>query len=815
MEETLLRLSVAAMNFKLWNRKKEASSGPRPIAAHMTFARTSIGATISRTRTVLKRQIWLWPIIAFAVLSIMGFGVQRAIESTMKASLQSQLQTLLNVETAMLKNWYGVQLSHAQSVANTNSLRKSVGDLVSEKLTGKTQSLDELQQSKLAIQREVAPFLDTHGHEGFFITDRSYRIIAASTDELVDLQNVQQYRSFLARVYNGEAVVSTPVASVTVTKDDQGNLRTGTPTMFAAAPIRDENFQVIGALALRIQPENEFTRILQLGQMGASGETYAIDREGVMVSNSRFDHDLILTGLLPDQPNSKSILSLLLRDPGGDMTRGYRPSKRRSEMPLTKMAASVTEGKSDVDIDGYADYRGVPVVGAWTWLPEYEIGIATEIDFDEAYRPLTILSRVFWALYGLLITASIAIFVFTLVVGRMQREAQKAAINAQELGQYKLETKLGAGAMGVVYKGYHAMMRRPTAIKLLNIDVMNDAAIARFEHEVQITSQLNHPNTIAIYDYGRTPEGVFYYAMEFLDGIDLQVLVDQYGPQPEARVLNIMLQICGSLYEAHAQGLVHRDIKPANIMLNRRGGQPDVVKVLDFGLVKQTDSVAQETGLAGTPLYMSPEAIQSPTLVDACSDLYALGAVGYFLITGKSVFDATSVVELLQKHVTESPLPPSQRASIQINPDFEEVLLSCLEKSRARRPQTARDLAQMLLRCQSADKWSVMEAEAWWSNHERRHRFSNPTIALSTGTSTIPQQSTQQSSLGNWSRSQNNAVTQSNAITQSSNVSQNNTLSDSAKPSLANDSTNASTQNANSELAKAFEQTIWHPDKKD
>ena len=713
------------MKFSFWKRKEESVSVSRPQGAHMTFARSSMGATVARTRAVLKRQLWLWPIIAFLILSAIGYGVQRAIASTMKASLQSQLQTLLNVETAMLKNWYGVQISHAQSVANTRSLRTAVSELVAEQSTGKAKSLDELQQARLAIGREVAPFLDAHGHEGFFITDRSHKIIAASTDELVGLQNVQQYSSFFARVYDGETIVSTPVASVTVMKDEQGNLRTGTPTMFAISPIRDENFQVIGALALRIQPEKEFTRILQLGRMGESGETYAVDRNGVMVSNSRFDHDLILAGLLPDQPNSASILSLMVRNPEGDMTRGYRPTKRRSEMPLTKMAASVTAGERGLDIDGYADYRGVPVVGAWAWLPEYEIGVATEIDYAEAYRPLSILSRVFWALYGLLITASVAIFAFSLVVSRMQREARKAAVDAQELGQYKLETKLGAGAMGVVYKGYHAMMRRPTAIKLLNIDVMNDAAIARFEHEVQITSQLNHPNTIAIYDYGRTPEGVFYYAMEFLDGIDLQVLVDQYGPQPEARVIQIMLQICGSLYEAHAQGLVHRDIKPANLMINRRGGQPDVVKVLDFGLVKQVDATAKDNGLAGTPLYMSPEAIQSPSLVDACSDLYALGAVGYFLITGKSVFDAANVVELLQKHVTESPQPPSQRMSVSITQEFEDVLLSCLEKSRSRRPQTARDLAQMLMRCQTPGKWTVLEAEAWWANHDRRYRLAN------------------------------------------------------------------------------------------
>ncbi len=709
------------MNLKLWNWSKESTTSSRKPGAHMTFARTSFGRSLVTTGQVLKKQLWIWPIIAVVVLSIVGYSVHSAVQSTMRESLKSELETLLNVETEMLKNWYSVQISQASAVANTKSVRDMVAKLADPNSSEAPRTLEELQQIRNSIVRDVSPFLDAHDHEGFFIADRNFKVVAASADETVGVQTIDQY-AFLASVFDGRATVSVPIASLTAIRDEQGQMRTGQPCMFAAAPIRDDNLQIIGALALRIDPEREFTRILQLGRMGKSGETYAFDRQGVLVSNSRFDHDLILSGLLPDQPGSKSILNLLLRAPGGDMTRGYRPKVRRAEMPLTKMAQSATEGNKGIDVDGYPDYRGVPVVGAWNWLSEYEIGLATEIDMDEAYRPLTILSWVFWSLYVLLITASIAIFVFTLIVNRMQREARKAAIEAQELGQYKLEQKLGAGAMGVVYKGYHAMMRRPTAIKLLNVDVMNDAAIARFEHEVQITSQLNHPNTIAIYDFGRTPEGVFYYAMEYLDGIDLQTLVDEYGPQTEARVIQVMLQICGSLYEAHAQGLVHRDIKPANIMINRRGGQPDVIKVLDFGLVINVEAEESSHGLAGTPLYMSPEAIQSPSLVDACSDLYAVGAVGYFLLTGKSVFEAQTVVELLQKHVTETPIPPSQRVNITVSAAFEDVLLSCLEKSRARRPQTARDLAQMLHRCQPNGNWTVLDAEAWWTNHDRRQR---------------------------------------------------------------------------------------------
>jgi predicted Ser/Thr protein kinase len=506
--------------------------------------------------------------------------------------------------------------------------------------------------------------------------------------------------------------------------------------MFVAAPIRDENLQVIAALALRIDPTAEFARILQLGRMGESGETYAFDADGLMLSGSRFEEELVLLGVLPDQPGMNSMLNVLVRDPGGDLTAGHRPAARRSKLPVTRMVEAASTEGAGVDVEGYRDYRGVSVVGAWDWIPQYGFGIATEVDRAEAFGPLTILKRTFWGLLALLMLSSVAIFVFTIMVARLQRQAREAAIEAKQLGQYKLDQKLGEGAMGVVYKGHHAMLRRPTAIKLLDADKVTDESIARFEREVQITSQLTHPNTVAIFDYGRTPEGVFYYAMEYIEGIDLQALVDQYGPQPPARVVHLLRQICGSLYEAHTMGMVHRDVKPANLMLTRRGGEPDVVKVLDFGLVKAREGEHRsdkDGALAGTPLYMSPEAIQFPASVDACSDLYAVGAVGYFLLTGRPVFDASSVAELCQKHIDEAPAPPSLRLGKPLPADLESIILACLEKSRAKRPQTARDLANRLEHCQLADEWSIELAETWWSQHDRGMR---PAAASSSTVST-------------------------------------------------------------------------------
>lgn len=700
----------------------------------MTFGQTSVGRSISRTGLFLKKQLWIWPIIAVVVLAAIGYIVKSAIERTMKASLQSELQTLLSVERSMLETWLKVQEANAESLANDQQIRAAVAEILAASQpslpveaadtapAAATSPRTLTAPMHVRLAQELGPGMTSHQFVSFLVTDKQRQIVSSSNIELIG-KTIPEYDTFLTRALDGQTTVSAPFASVVAMKDEVGRVRTGVPTMFVSAPIRDANFQVVAVLALRIRPEREFTRILQLGRLGESGETYAFDKTGLLVSNSRFDEQLILLGLLPDAPGTHSIVTLSARDPGGDMTAGHRPQVRRAELPLCKPVAAAVAGSGGIDVQGYRGYRGVKKVGAWDWLPQYDMGLITEINHAEAFRPLTILQWAFYSLFALLIICAVAIFIFTLVVARLQREAQKAAIEAKQLGQYRLETRLGAGAMGVVYRGHHAMLRRPTAIKMLNVDRVNEASIQRFEREVQITCKLNNPNTVAIYDYGRTPEGVFYYAMEFLDGIDLQNLVEKYGPQPEGRVIGILKQICGSLYEAHSLGLVHRDIKPANIMLNRRGGEPDVIKVLDFGLVKALDDEKQAresgAGMSGTPLYMSPEAIQTPDLVDPRSDLYAVGAVGYFLLTGQPVFSASSLVELCQQHVTALPDAPSQRLGKAISPELESALLACLEKSRAKRPQTARDLSLLLDRAPTAGSWSIDDAEAWWGRHER------------------------------------------------------------------------------------------------
>jgi len=304
------------------------------------------------------------------------------------------------------------------------------------------------------------------------------------------------------------------------------------------------------------------------------------------------------------------------------------------------------------------------------------------------------------------------------VIFGLRREVR----DVKKLGQYNLEEKLGEGGMGVVYRAKHGMLRRPTAIKLLHPDANGEAAVERFAREVRLTARLTHPNTVTIYDYGRTPEGVFYYAMELLDGAHLEDIVSVDGPQPAGRVVKVLSEVASALTEAHGVGLIHRDVKPANIVLSFRGGVPDVAKVVDFGLVKEIDREAS-TGLThhnsitGTPLYMAPEAITDPDDVDARSDIYALGAVGYFLLTGTHVFSAKTVVEVCSHHLHTKPESPSTRLGAPVPAALEALILDCLRKDPADRPQTAADVVARIRRLDLLDAWGDDEAAEWWLSH--------------------------------------------------------------------------------------------------
>jgi eukaryotic-like serine/threonine-protein kinase len=679
-----------------------------------------VGGSLFATRDFLRSQLWAWPVLAALFLAVFGWWVRGTIEKGLRDKMKSDLATILDADVAALTIWMKSQQSSALATAGDQHVLELVKALAG---SGDTSAAALLQSPTLAkLREELIPPLETEGYAGFIIVRPDALVVAAQFDDWVGRVLPEEYAALLSPAFEGRTLVTRPEKSAILLETAEGDLKAGVPTMFTVAPVKDADGQVIAALCLRIRPEADFTRIMTIAQAGQSGQTYAFDADGLLLSQSRFDEDLKQIGLITDDADSRSILNLQIRDPQVDMTQGKRPLKRRSEQELTRMAAAAVAGQDGIDVDGYRDYRGVPVIGAWVWLEEYDFGVATEVDVAEAYHTLYILRVAFACLFLLLIAGAVAIYIFMILNARLQKEARKAVLEARQLGQYSLDEQIGAGAMGVVYRAHHDMLQRPTAVKLLNVEKTTDKAIVRFEREVRLTSQLNHHNTIAIYDFGQTPEGIFYYAMEYLDGITLEDLVGRFGPLLEGRVIRILAQLCGSLTEAHGIGLIHRDVKPANIILNRRGGMCDVVKLLDFGLVKAVDG-EREAGLTaagaltGTPLYMSPEGVQEPDTVDARSDIYSLGAVGHFLLTGLPLFDGTSAIDICMHQVNTPPQSPSTRLGRSVAADLEAVLMSCLEKNPQDRPQTTRDLAQQLAACGDAQAWTTADAEVWWGEY--------------------------------------------------------------------------------------------------
>lgn len=700
-------------------------SAPKPSRSQWSHINRlgSLSTSFQATTSFLRRHLYSGPAVTAIVLGLVGWWVHATVEDEMRRQTANELQTVLNANVTALEVWMREQEANAQSLAASEGLETPVRELRAIAQAKKGSDAALTQSKPLAdLRAYLRPRLKIFGYADFFVVSPERVVLASDQDAPVG-KELQGYRGeFFERVLLGKPSVSTPYRSPLLLSDAAGELKANLPTMFAAAPIRDGSGKSLGVLGVRIRPDREFSQVLRSGTQGESGETYAFDRNGLLLSQSRFDESLKQVGLIPDLADSQSVLTLELKDPGVDMMQGARPQGKRSKHPLTHLAAAATGQNNGVDVQGHRDYRGVTVVSAWRWLPKYDFGVGTQIDAAEAFAPLRIIRIAMWGLFGLLALSAAVMFFFMIIGARQGQQLQEAVQAATQLGQYTLEEKLGEGGMGAVYRARHALLRRATAIKMISSSNIGEGALARFEREVQITSQLNHPNTIAIYDYGRTAEGVFFYAMEYLEGTNLQDLVERFGPLPEGRVIHILRQVCGSLAEAHSKGLIHRDIKPANILLTVRGGIPDFVKVLDFGLVKPTGGSGGEArltksdALVGTPLYLSPEGIERPGTVDLRTDIYAIGAVGYFLVSGKPVFDGESIMDICLQHLREPPEAPSKRLGRAISHTLESVLLACLAKKPEDRPATARALSDELGRCEAAGAWSVADAEAWWAD---------------------------------------------------------------------------------------------------
>lgn len=659
------------------------------------------------------------PVMLILVLVPFGWLLYRAVENGLKTQVESQLRTVLQADVTALRLWMDDKRTAAQLIATQQSVLEPARQLVSLASApgGDARSL-AASPAQEQLADSMMPLMQGTGAIGYVVMDRNGVVEASDEPDLIGERTLGERMGFVDRVLRGETLISHPFMSLVPLPGEGDGEERVRPTLFVGTPLDAATGDAFGVLALRLLPE-DLTEVLTVARWGESGETYAFDGEGYLLSRSRFEGQLKEHGLLSDRPGMTSILAVRVVDPGYNMLEGDPPRNLSPDRPLTRMAASAVTGDEGADAEGYRDYRGVPVVGAWIWLADDGFGVTTEVDVAEAYQSLAVVRWMFFVLFGLLSAAAIAVLLFSrsLYFLRIRERAGEAEID--RLGQYRLEEKIGEGGLGEVYRASHVLLRRPTALKLLHPERVSDEELQRFQREVQLTSRLTSPHTIHIYDYGISPEGVFYYAMEYLPGADLERLVDGTGPLPEGRVIYLLLQACASLEEAHDRGIVHRDIKPGNLIVSQHGCDMDFVVVTDFGLAKnlwgkELTNVTNPRFAVGTPRYLPPEALRHESAPDIRGDIYSLGATAYFLLTGTEPIDADTVLAIVQSVMLDMPESPSERLGRPVSDDLQSIVMACLEKDPDERPQSVGELAALLRSCRANGMWDEADARAWW-----------------------------------------------------------------------------------------------------
>tara|TARA_R110002049_G_scaffold46487_1_gene135192 strand:- start:150286 stop:152427 length:2142 start_codon:yes stop_codon:yes gene_type:complete len=672
-------------------------------------------------RDEARRNRWLSAVavvtMVLAVLGtiLIGWQVRKSIRELTRQSLKSTLATTV----IAIESWLGERRDDAEQLcAHPDVNRRCVDMLERDEHVGAAVEDSPAESEMVArLGKAIEQQWLSPQYLGWVLVDFSGQVVASAEDALVG-QQLPFPSDAIHRIETGESTVCRPLASPVAIAGSSQPIQKGDAIMLAIAPVR-RGVRPVGALGVILDPTDQFSHILASAHTGDTDETYAFDRAGMMISTCRFESQLRAAGVLPSDPQVTSPLHVRLVDPGVDLTRQQALPTDWQPRGMTLMADQATRGATGEDILGYNGYRGVPVVGAWRWLHSYNFGVATEMDVAEAYGPMRLLRNSFLGLFALLggCVASMLALANVLLRGTSSRSGLD---DHRRLGQYELGELIGSGGMGSVYHGKHQMLRRDVAVKVLEGENVNSKTLSRFEREVQLTSQLQHPNTIEIYDYGRSHDGAFYYVMEYVDGLSLQELVQQFGRQPPGRVIDLLVQICRSLAEAHAASIVHRDVKPANVLITARAGIYDLVKVVDFGLVKQinreTVQLTQSDAITGSPQFMSPEAIRDASSVDMRSDLYSVGAIGYFLLTGGGMFESDSAADVCVKQLNDEPERPERIVGEPLPDDLQNVLMSCLRKNPDDRPSSVVELADALSQCIDTDRWAESDKSQWWDD---------------------------------------------------------------------------------------------------
>lgn len=677
--------------------------------------RSTLGTTRLR-KTWLERAVAFLPTFAFvlllacAVLPLVLY-LSAQVERNTKAVVEQKLNSAIAQRTLRLEQWYADWQSKLQRISFSSSVH---------------QHLQSTQVESLEIQRLIEETLASSAN--FCLWDKQMRLLSRSQSsaEAKEIPGWTPFRcSDLMRAAAGELIIRMPVPGQNILPPP---LTSQDATAFC--PIKTPAGEVIATLVMQspviATSFNEAVVSLADESDSDAFDTYVVDSKGHLLSLSRFPEQLQRLSELQSQQTNESrpnelktnetkssglkgshpLQGILIRDPQENLLEGKVPKSHPSSWPLTLAVHEISESKDGANSDGYRNYMGQIVVGSWRVLPKQNMGIVMELPRQQAFKFVGEVNR---ALAGL-----VALCTLGTLFGVIMSWPRLPTQSVRSMGPYKIQELLGEGGMGKVYLAEHSMLCRPTAIKILSADTANLNVLMRFEREVQLASQLTHPNTISIYDFGRNEEGLFYYAMEYIDGGHLGQLVEFEGPLPAGRCIYLIRQLCFALREAHLAGVVHRDIKPQNVMLCDRGGEPDFVKLVDYGLVKAfapgiSDHASQTNIIIGTPRFMAPERLQSPWLADPRVDIYSTGGLLYFMLTAElpPLVSPTDSQESVQVGVETLDL---RHGAI----PFSGLLSSCMSYDPATRPSSIATLLHELDVLSVEFPWSREDSEKWW-----------------------------------------------------------------------------------------------------
>lgn len=668
-------------------------------------------------RILLGNRFKLGTTLFFVSLLILGFGFFSLTQGK-KALIKirnNELTNMIESNQLTMNVWIEEQKKLVEILSNAPAVSTKINKLTTTYGFGRDGNPEIIwnDQTHQSLVDFLQPILTSEGIPLFSVLDKTGYRVATNAKKNLGKQIRTDELATLTPVFSENKIIFSKPSFQRVIRLNTTDT-VNVPLTWIDAPIYDSTGKVIATLGLAFYANEGFSKFLNIQKTGKQGESYAFDRAGVLVSHSK--HRDILKKARIIKQEQLSILNIKLRNPGVDLKTVKQPPKNYASLPFIVPVADLlakVENKNDLAYTSsaiYLNYIGQEVIGTAAWLPEYQFGIVTEIPLQEALAPLNNLSLLFIALFIILFSLAIISTLSSFSLFNMHKNT------AEKIGPYFIKKKIGEGGMGNVYLAEHQLLKRPTAIKTLKTEFTNNQNEQRFEREVLLASKLTHPNTISIYDFGKTKDGSFYYAMEYLQGIDLTQLSNLCGIVPIDRVVHILLQICYSLKEAHHKGLVHRDIKPQNIMLCYIGDNYDVVKVLDFGLVKdlqnnqQTD-LTQLFEIGGTPMYMSPERLTAPQTVDYRTDIYSVGVIAYYLLTAKKPFlTGINDEEIIKQIINES---PQEIRDDKMPAAFTELIYKCMKKDPGQRPADMNELIALLNEI-NTQTWTQSRAAHWW-----------------------------------------------------------------------------------------------------